>query len=154
MERRLTVGRLAEAAGVKASTVRYYEQLGLLPQATRTTTGYRMFPHHAVRRITLVRAAQRLGFALHEIAGFLRVRDSGGTPCQHVRDAGQQLLNTLDAEIAGLRARRRQISRTLHVWDQILSTTPADQPAHLLERLRVRPSSPTRPVIRRTRHPY
>lgn len=154
MERRLTVGRLAEAAGVKASTVRYYEELGLLPQATRTLTGYRIFPHRAVRRIALIRTAQRLGFGLHEIAGFLRVRDSGGKPCQHVRAAGQQLLNTLDAEIAGLRARRRQISRTLHVWDRILSTTPADRPAHLLERLRVRPSISARPALRRTPPTY
>jgi DNA-binding transcriptional MerR regulator len=144
MERGLTVGRLAEAAGVKASTVRYYEELGLLPRATRTSSGYRVFPHHAVRRIALVRATQRLGFPLHDIAGFLRVRDSGGRPCQRVRAAGEQLLNTLDAEIAGLRARRRQISRTLHAWDQILSTTPADQPAHLLESLRLRPSRPAR----------
>lgn len=154
MERGLTVGRLAETAGVRASTVRYYEKLGLLPQATRTLTGYRVFPHHAARRITLVRAAQRLGFPLHDIAGFLRVRDSGGKPCQHVRDAGQRLLEALDAEIAGLRARRRQITRTLHAWDQILSTTPADQPAHLLERLEIRPSSPTRPPLRRTPRRY
>jgi MerR family copper efflux transcriptional regulator len=135
MERELTVGRLARATGVKTSTVRYYEQLGLLPHSIRTASGYRMFPHHAVRRMALVRAAQRFGFSLRDIAMFFRVRDSGGRPCQQVRDAGQHMLNTLDAEIAGLQARRRQMRRMLRAWDQILAKTPTDQRAHLLEML-------------------
>src|SRR6266699_1837793 len=83
----------------------------------------------------LVRAAQQFGFPPRDIAAFFRVRDSGGKPCHDVRDAGQQMLNALDAEMAGPRARRRQIQQTLREWDQILARTPANQPAHLLEAL-------------------
>jgi DNA-binding transcriptional MerR regulator len=131
----LTVGRLAAAAGAKPGTIRYYERLGLLPRAVRTASGYRVFPAAALRRISLVRAAQDLGFSLSRIAGFLKLRDAGGTPCQQVRDAGEQLLTELDAEIARLRARRRRIERTLRAWDGVLSTTPTGERAHLLETL-------------------
>ena len=130
-----TVGRLASAAGVKASTVRYYERLGLLPRPMRTAAGYRVFPPHAIRRLTLVRAAQQFGFSLREIASFFRVRDSGGTPCRRVRDAGQQVLDALEIEIADLRIRRREIRRTLREWDRMLAATSRDRPAYLLEAL-------------------
>jgi DNA-binding transcriptional MerR regulator len=83
----------------------------------------------------LVRAAKDLGFSLRDIAGFLTVRDAGGKPCQDVRAAGEQLLKDLDVEIARLRTRRRRIRRTLTAWDEILSTTPIGNRAHLLERL-------------------
>jgi DNA-binding transcriptional MerR regulator len=149
MEHGLTVGRLAQAGGVKASTVRYYDHLGLLPRPMRTATGYRVFSQQAVRRLTLVRAAQQFGFSLREIASFFRVRDAGGKPCQHVRDAGQQMLNALETEIAALQTRRRQIRRTLRKWDHILARTPGDQRAHLLEALEDRPRRPPRLSLRR-----
>ena len=148
MERGLTVGRLAQAAGVKTSTIRYYEQLGLLPPPIRTAAGYRVFSQQAIRRLTLVRAAQQFGFSLRAIAGFFRVRDSGGKPCHDVRDAGRQMLNALDAEIAGLRARRRQIRQTLREWDQILARTPGDERAYLLEGLDDVPRRSTRRSLR------
>jgi DNA-binding transcriptional MerR regulator len=131
----LTVGRLAAAAGAKSGTIRYYERLGLLPRAVRTSAGYRVFPAEAIRRLSLVRAAKDLGFSLRDIAGFLTVRDAGGKPCQDVRAAGEQLMKDLDVEIARLRTRRRRIRRTLTAWDEILSTTPIGNRAHLLERL-------------------
>jgi MerR family copper efflux transcriptional regulator len=142
MERGLSVGRLAEAAGVKASTVRYYEQLGLLPRAHRTAAGYRIFPADAARRIALIRTSQQFGFPLRDIAGFFRMRDAGETPCHHVRDAGRELLHTLDAEILSLRAKRQQIRRTLRAWDEILSRTPTNQPAYLLEAIKHRSHRP------------
>jgi DNA-binding transcriptional MerR regulator len=144
MEHGLTVGRLAQAGDVKASTVRYYDQLSLLPRPMRTATGYRVFSQQAVRRLTLVRAAQQFGFSLRDIAEFFRVRDAGGKPCQHVRDAGQKMLNALEIEIAGLQTRRREIRRTLREWDHILAGTPGKRRAHLLETLEVCPRRPPR----------
>jgi DNA-binding transcriptional MerR regulator len=139
MDHGLTVGRLAQAGGVKASAVRYYDQLGLLPRPMRTASGYRAFSQQAVGRLTLVRAAQQFGFSLRDIAAFFRVRDAGGKPCQHVHDAGQRMLNALEIEIAALHARRRQIRRTLQEWDHILARTPGDRRAHLLEALKMCP---------------
>jgi DNA-binding transcriptional MerR regulator len=147
MEQALTLGRLAQATGVKPSTVRYYDRLGLLPRGTRSAAGYRVFPGHAVRRLTMVRAAQQFGFALREIAAFFHIRDTGGIPCRQVREAGKERLNAVETEILALQAKRRRLRRTLREWDQILARTPRNQRAHLLETLKIRPPVQTRHLL-------
>jgi MerR family redox-sensitive transcriptional activator SoxR len=64
---RITIGALAARSGVPASAIRYYDALGLLPSG-RTAGGHRVFPRHALRRLSLIRIAQRLGLSLEEIA--------------------------------------------------------------------------------------
>jgi len=120
---------------VKATTIRYYEQRGVLPPATRSAAGYRLYPQSMLRRLIVVRSAQRFGFSLERIAGFLKVRDTGGKPCETVRAAAEHLLSDVDRQIAALRERRRRLRDTLRKWDAILARTPADRRAHLLERL-------------------
>jgi DNA-binding transcriptional MerR regulator len=132
---RLTIGQVAQLTGVTRDTIRYYERLGLLPRPVRTPAGYRQFPATAVNRLALVRNAQRFGFTLREIAGFLRVRDSGGKPCRDVRAAAQRRLDAVEQQIAELVAMRDRMSRTLENWDVTLARTPADLPARLLETL-------------------
>jgi MerR family transcriptional regulator, copper efflux regulator len=134
----MTIGKAAALSGVTVDTIRYYERLGLLPKASRTRAGYRLYPPAIVNRLTLVRNAKRFGFSLREIAGFLRVRDSGGAPCRVVRAAADQMLQAIDRQIADLAARREAMRKTLRVWDQTLQRTPAGTQAQLLERLRAR----------------
>jgi DNA-binding transcriptional MerR regulator len=133
--RLLSIGEVAEASGVSRDAIRYYERLGLVPRAARTAAGYRQYPNDVLRRLALVRNAQRFGFSLTEIAGFLRVRDRGGKPCHAVRAAGERMLNAVDAQIAELQSARAQMDTTLRAWGRTLARTPADQPAHLLETL-------------------
>jgi len=131
----MTIGKLAADACVTAGTIRYYEQLGLLPKPTRTPAGYRHYPASAVHRLTLIRNAQHFGFSLRDIAAFLRVRDRGARPCDSVRQAAQQLLAAVDNQIRELIGRRRQMADTLRRWDRRLIQTAPDRPAHLLEML-------------------
>ncbi len=83
----------------------------------------------------LVRHALRFGFSLRNVAGFLRVRESGGTPCRDVRDAAKRIMTAVDQRIAELTAARKEMSRTLRNWDRRLARTPANRPARLLESL-------------------
>jgi DNA-binding transcriptional MerR regulator len=131
----LGIGQLAKTAGVSVDTVRHYERLGLIPKAARTNAGYRRYPTATIDRITLVRHALRFGFSLRDIAGFLRVRASGGMPCRDVRAAATRILTAVDQRIAELTAARTEMERTLRNWDRRLARTPADRPAHLLELL-------------------
>jgi len=131
----MTIGKAAALAGVSVDTIRYYERLGLLQRAARTRVGYRVFPAAVVNRLTLVRNAQRFGFSLREIAGFLRVRDTGGAPCRTVRAAAEQMLEAIDQQIADLAARREEMRKTLRVWDQTLRHTAPGTQGRLLERL-------------------
>jgi DNA-binding transcriptional MerR regulator len=131
----LTIGRVARLADVSVDTIRYYERIGLLPKPARTAAGYRVYAPAAVNRLTLIRSAQRFGFPLRAIGGFLRVREAGGAPCHDVRAAAERLLDAVDRQIADLTATRRRMRATLRSWDKMLARTPAGRRAHLLERL-------------------
>jgi DNA-binding transcriptional MerR regulator len=134
----LTIGELADMSGVNASTIRYYERLQLLPKPLRTSAGYRLYPRTMILRLNVVRNAQRFGFSLAEITKFLHVRDSGGKPCHDVRARAQGILDAVSGQIEELLAARRTMSQTLREWDDMLSSTPANHPAHLLETLAAR----------------
>jgi DNA-binding transcriptional MerR regulator len=147
-----TIGKVAADAGVSVDTVRYYERLGLLPKPIRSPAGYRQYPDGVVTRLALVRSAQQFGFSLRDIAGFLRVRESGGAPCRDVRAAAQRMLEAADRQLADLKSARRAMQKTLREWDQRLAVTPAGQPARLLETLRRHGDAKRAPAgrIRRT----
>jgi MerR family mercuric resistance operon transcriptional regulator len=132
----MTIGKVAAAAGVSADTIRYYERVGLLPRPARTASGYRQYAPAVVNRLTVIRNAQRFGFSLNAIAGFLRTREAGGTPCHDVRAAAQRILDAVDSEIRDLVATRAEMRRTLRQWDRLLAATPPGRQARLLEALR------------------
>jgi MerR family mercuric resistance operon transcriptional regulator len=67
----LRSGQVAEAAGVNLQTLRYYERRGLLAEPERTPGGHRLYPSEAVTVLRAIKAAQRLGFTLDEIADLL-----------------------------------------------------------------------------------
>ena len=67
----LRTGQVAEAAGVNRETLRYYERVGLLAPPRRSPGGHRLYPDEAVTVLRVVKAAQRLGFTLDEIAELL-----------------------------------------------------------------------------------
>jgi len=105
----LTISALAGSLGVSADTLRYYERLGLLPPAERTTTGYRLYDEDAVERLTFICAAKRMGLRLADIKELLDVRDRGQCPCGHTQDLVERRLAEVEAEIQQLSAVRRQL---------------------------------------------
>jgi MerR family transcriptional regulator, copper efflux regulator len=80
----MRISQLADASGVPATTLRYYESAGLLP-AERTPAGYRTYGQDAVERLAFIGAAKHLGLPLDEIAGLLGVWQDGA--CAQVRSA-------------------------------------------------------------------
>ncbi|GAA4605394.1 DNA-binding transcriptional MerR regulator [Actinoplanes octamycinicus] len=99
----LRSGQVADAAGVNLQTLRYYERRGLLAEPERSLGGHRLYPPEAVTVLRVIKAAQRLGFTLDEVADLLT---SGGH--RHGRrDAGLQeraraKLTEVEAKIADL----------------------------------------------------
>ena len=135
MEPSLTIGDVAARTGESRDTIRYYERIGLVPKPARTAAGYRQYRAGIIKRLTLIRNAQRFGFSLREIGAFLGVRDGGGKPCHDVRAAAERMLGAVDGQIAELTATRKQMKATLKTWDAVLAATPANQPAFLLDTL-------------------
>lgn len=78
----MRIGELAEKARTTTSTLRYYEERGLLPQPERTTTGYRSYGDESVQRLEFIDRARAAGLTLAQTAEILNVRDSGQSPCE------------------------------------------------------------------------
>jgi DNA-binding transcriptional MerR regulator len=96
-------GQLAAAAGVGVQTLRYYERRGLLPEPDRSPGGHRDYGADAVLVLRVVKAAQRLGFTLDEIAELLAVR-AHHRP--RLRERAAAKLADVDARLADLRTVR------------------------------------------------
>ncbi len=105
----MQIGTLAEAAGVTAKTIRFYEQRGLLPPPSRTAGGYRDYAGDAVARLRFIRDAQSAGLALAEIRGILDLRDRGQAPCEAVEALIAEHLEQIENRLADLRATRRAL---------------------------------------------
>jgi len=109
--RSMTIGKLAEAAGVNVQTVRYYERRGLLPEPPRTASGYREYPEADIARIGFIRRAQGLGFTLKEIDELLSLRMAPGTTPERVRGHVDAKITDVEAKIAELERIRSALTR-------------------------------------------
>lgn len=102
----MTIGQLAEAAGVATDTVRYYERRGLLAEPRRTSGGYRDYDADALRRLRALRRAQALGFTLDEAADLLALSRDRHADAEAVRQRTVEKIADLDARIADLERTR------------------------------------------------
>lgn len=110
---KLTIGELAEQAGVTPDTLRYYERLRLLPAPPRSNGGYRLYDADVAERVAFIRKAQGLGLSLEDVREVLRIADVGTPPCEHVRAALGRRLREVEARIAELESLRRTLGRAL-----------------------------------------
>lgn len=99
----LRSGQIAAAAGVNRQTLRYYERRGLLAEPERTLGGQRLYPAEAVTVLRVIKAAQRLGFTLEEVAGLLEAGGHfHGQPGPGLAARAQGKLAEVEAKIADL----------------------------------------------------
>jgi len=107
----LTIGRIAARAEVGIDTIRFYERRGLLPEPSRTDSGYRLYPPETISRLNFIRRAKALGFSLDEIVTLLALQDTGG-PKAEVKAITHRKLEQVEAKIADLE-RMRDVLREL-----------------------------------------
>jgi len=128
----LRSGALAKATGLSPDSIRHYERIGVLPRASRTESGYRVYPASALERVLVVQRALRIGFTLAELAEVLKARDAGGAPCHRVYELAQEKLKGIEADIESLKRTKRYVQRVLVDWEQRIQQTGAGQKSHLL----------------------
>lgn len=105
---RLRTGEVAERAGVNIQTLRYYERRGLLAEPVRSNGGHRLYPPDTVGLLNVIKAAQRLGFTLDEVAELL---DAGRRhPAPDLRQRAIDKIAEIDARIADLTAVRASLT--------------------------------------------
>lgn len=109
--RYLTIGELARTTRVRASALRYWEEFGLLPRARRER-GRRVWPATTVRRVALIKMAQKASFTLAEIRQLL-ANGTGRSATHEWRDLAERKLPELDQHIAQAQALRRAVADCL-----------------------------------------
>lgn len=107
--RPLRIGELAAEAGVNPKTIRYYEDVGLLPPPERSESGYRLYTRHDHERLGFIRRAKQIGFSLEEIRAILHVSESGVAPCEHVLTLLDRKIGTTAEQMHALAAYYRQL---------------------------------------------
>ncbi len=117
----MRIGELADHVGVNPKTVRYYEEIGLLPPADRRASGYRDYTDDDVERLRFVRTARRLGLSLPEISEILTLRERGERPCEYVLGVLDRQLGHLDRRLAEMTALRQELVDLRDVADRLPS---------------------------------
>ncbi len=107
-----TIGKLARAADVPTSTVRYYERRGLLRPDGRSDGNFRLYGEAALERLRFVRSAQAAGFTLADITALLRFRDGDVTPCQEIQTLITSRLDQVTEQMDHL----EHVQRLLRKW--------------------------------------
>ena len=96
------IREVSAKAGVPPKTMRYYEQVGLLPPARRAPNGYRIYADADVERLQFIRSARSLDFTLDEIAEILAFRDRGMPPCKYVMNVLRHQIDEIEGRILAL----------------------------------------------------
>lgn len=97
----MTIGDIAEAAGVGVETIRYYERRGLVCQPSRVAGAIRRYGKEHADRIRFIKRAQMLGFSLEEVATLLELED--GTDRKSIRRIAGARLEEIRRRIADLK---------------------------------------------------
>lgn len=108
-----SIGRLGQAAGVKVPTIRYYEQIGLLPEADRSAGNQRLYNRATLDRLAFVRHARELGFSLEAIRDLLSLSDRPDQSCAAADAIAKAQLNAVQARIARLKALEAELHRMI-----------------------------------------
>jgi MerR family redox-sensitive transcriptional activator SoxR len=108
----MTIGELAAESGLPASTIRYWEKIGVLPKPVRAS-GQRRYSDEAVQRLAVLRLAQACGFSLNEMRHLLHGFGAGVKPPRRWQELARRKRQEIDEQIARLKAMRRVVDRVL-----------------------------------------
>lgn len=117
----VTIGDAAKASGVNAKLIRYYESIGLIPQAGRTASGYRVYSPAEVNVLRFVKRARSLGFGIEQIqtlVGLWRDRSRASAEVKRVAQAHIDELEAKIAELAAMRDSLRELAAACHGDDR------------------------------------
>ena len=109
----MQIKEFARQTGLPAKTIRYYEEIGLLPQPRRLDNGYRTYDGSDVSRARLVAGARTLDLSLDDVQEILAMRDQQEAPCRVVLDLLAQRADEISQRIAELQRMETEL-RELH----------------------------------------
>lgn len=109
MQDGITIGEAARQSRVKVPTIRYYEQIGLLPAPARSEANRRHYEPSDLRRLSFIRHARELGFEIEAIRALLTLQDDPGQPCATADAIAQKRLSEVERRIQSLLALKAEL---------------------------------------------
>ena len=116
------IGEVAAEAGVTVDTLRYYEKLGVLPRARRTSGGLRQYGADILTQLRFIHEAQALGLTLSDVRHLVGDQGRVGRDrCRKVRDLLSARLKDVDAKLAQLQSFRQTLQSHLEACEDVLA---------------------------------
>lgn len=109
----LTIGKVANRAGIGVETVRFYERQELIDSPPRSSAGYRQYPENTVHRLRFIRRAKELGFSLKEIKELLILHNDPKSTCSDIKQRAEKKLDDINRRIHDLKKIRDALNGLL-----------------------------------------
>ena len=106
----MNIGAAAKASCVSAKMIRHYESVGLLPPASRTDAGYRLYGEKDIRTLQFIRRSRDLGFSIEEIRSLVSLWQDKTRPSREVKAVARQHLDFLDRKLEELQSMKNALS--------------------------------------------
>ncbi|MCX7277703.1 MAG: Cu(I)-responsive transcriptional regulator [Burkholderiales bacterium] len=110
----MNIGMAAKASGVSAKMIRHYEQVGLLPEPSRTEAGYRQFSEAEVHTLQFIRRARDLGFSIAQIGELVGLWQNRKRPSRQVKALAQAHIQELEQKAQELLAMKATLEHLVH----------------------------------------
>jgi DNA-binding transcriptional MerR regulator len=133
----MQINTFAEAANVPATSIRYYEAIGLLPEPRPLDNGYRDCAAEGIDRLRLIAGARSLGLSLDDIGEILALRDRREAPCRVVQRLLKEKAEEISRRIAELRRLEAELQE-LHILGLTFPTDDVEGKAcvcHLIKQI-------------------
>ena len=111
MNQSFTIGELANQTGVKVVTIRYYEQIGVLPVPARTAGNYRAYSRDNLRRLQFIRRSRDLGFSLDQIRQMLGLLSEDAPSCAEICAITASHLEDIEDKVRDLKRLAKELRR-------------------------------------------
>ena len=118
MAKTFTIGELAKTVEAPASTLRYYERIGLLRPEGRSVGNYRLYGEESLERLRFIRASQATGFRLKDVTTLVGLRDGSAEPCKEVEVLIEERLAELEQRMKDLRRVKKVLSSSLRLCQE------------------------------------
>lgn len=123
----MTIGVLAERTRCSPPTIRYYEEIGLLPRPGRRASGHRTYGGEDLRRLTFIRRCRDFGFPVEQVRALVALTEASERDCAEARDVAQAHLDAVREKLVELQALERTLAGFVDGCNTACAGGPAAQ---------------------------
>ena len=121
---KLTIGWLAAQANTNVPTIRYYEEIGLLPRAQRAANGHRYYRDADLKRLAFIKRCRDFGFPIEQVRELVNLFEDGDRSCIEVRDLAQMHLDTERAKLEEIHQLEASLAAFVQSCDEACCSGP------------------------------